>query len=232
MHLHSARNFSKRQRLLMYSTIFISPIAGLLSIIESVIIGSTPNQNKHIIVIPIIVALLSFFTGILNVIINYARYEELISEHRTFAAKFSSLVNNIRRQLNLEAEDRENAGDYLGWIAKNYDELFEMAPLIRENIIDKYVTIAKTKKIPIPEMNDDVTALNLINRNKNIPLEVDKTSINIPKIIDDFKNNEPPKRSQSHSIKKEENTLGNVIIDMNRYDDIRMKYELKRFMNQ
>jgi len=184
MHLHSAKMYLMRHRCLMYTSLVLSPIVTFILIVESTLIRPKYPDNH---VLSLIASALTLIVTITLSIVEFGGYKDLSDEHQTFAAKYMSLISNIRRQMDLDVQQREIATDYLAWIVKSYDELFEMSPLIKETFVKKYMELAKEKNLPIPEESlMEISAMQIINVDNTLPIIVTKKDIDIEKCISQY----------------------------------------------
>lgn len=136
MNIFSVKKNQLKYNILMYTSIIIGPISGVLSTVSN-----TDNS------ISILVTVFSFFSGVISAIIKFSEFGEKASSHKTAATKYSSLENNITRQLSLNRSDRVNAGEYLEWITTSYDELFSSSPFISDEIYYEWKIFSKENKI-------------------------------------------------------------------------------------
>ncbi len=96
MHLHEARKYSSRYNMLMYATIILGPLAGILS-------GLNIQQDIQLseIIMDATIALIGFSSGAIAGVVKWAKYDEQSNMHKNSAAKYTSLAGNIRRQMML-----------------------------------------------------------------------------------------------------------------------------------
>jgi hypothetical protein len=207
MHIKEAKSISFIYDLLMYSGIILGPIAGLLSAIGSIL---SPNTSPS--TLPIISGCVAFFSGIVVAITKYGKFEEKNSHHKIAASKYTSLESNIRRQLILYRDNRQNAEKYLEWIGNSFDDLFSASPLISDRIYDEYIKIARKKGLLVPD--DYVININNHKINESIREIQNVSSINI-----------------NTNLKKDE-VLNDIshFPDINKFSDNMMSYELQRMM--
>ena len=229
MHIKEAINVSFRYDLLMYSGILLGPIAGLLSAIGSIL---SPDDSPT--TLPIVSACLAFISGIVVAATKYGKFEEKSSHHKMAASKYTSLESNIRRQLILYRENRQNAAHYLEWIGNSFDDLFTGSPLVTTIIYNEYIKIAKEKGLVIPD--EYVININAHYKKKKISEIKDVSVINIntdlennDKVVDDKVVDD--KVVDDH-IK--ENIINNLshFPDINKFSDNMMNYELQRMMKK
>lgn len=270
MHTRSAKIFGRRYRHMTYLIGIINAVTTFLLIIDALYVRSFYPDSY---ILSLIAAGMTMLTTIIDTIVVFGGYQDLAEDHQTFAAKYTSLTSNIRRQLNLKFMYRENAPDYLSWIAKNYDELFEMAPLIRGNLIKEYTKIAEKKGLPIPEETlMEICAGDIVNRDTDVPFILHHPSVNINQRMGEYKDEtvinispQPEESEESSSplnvintspnwsprkngdtgssmsigtartprrkerkLYKSKPTSNKVIVDINKFDDQRMQFELNR----
>ena len=210
MNIFAARKSSFRYNLLMYSLLFFGPVSGILSTLIS------PDNKQQLKTIQIFITIFSFVSGVISAIIKFSKFEQKSSSHKNIASRYASLESNIRRQLSLHRKERVNAGNYLEWSSKLFDELFSTTPLLSDDIYDKWVIFAKENGLIIPEKfgqtieiidtpeSEDITVININNGDENIKQE----GINTIK----------RKRAEAH----------NSIINFDLSTDAAMQYELRR----
>jgi hypothetical protein len=221
MHIKEAINVSFRYDLLMYSGILLGPIAGLLSAIGSIL---SPDDSPT--TLPIVSACLAFISGIVVAATKYGKFEEKSSHHKMAASKYTSLESNIRRQLILYRENRQNAAQYLEWIGNSFDDLFTGSPLVTDIIYNEYIKIAKENGLVIPD--EYVININDHYKKKKINEIKDVSIININTDLEN-NNNVNDGKVDDH-IK--ENIINNLshFPDINKFSDNMMNYELQRMM--
>jgi hypothetical protein len=124
MHCEMAKNYATVYDRLMYCSIALGPFVGVIN---------TANQTfADPMVIPLLITIFSFLTGVLAGIIKFSDYEEKIASHKAAAGRYTSLANNARIQLNLERTDREDPKQYMVWYTTSYGGLFESSPILPE----------------------------------------------------------------------------------------------------
>jgi hypothetical protein len=203
MHIEVAQTSYKSYKKWMLLGIIIGPITGTLSSIGAII-----ESN---LIIPIIVSIMSFLSGIIVAIIKFGKFEELSSSNKNAAAKYTSLESNIRRQLSLYRKNRINPIKYMEWIETKFDELFSAAPLIPIEIYNKYIEFAKENGKIIPKKYN--TTIEINNNEQNIQQLTNTSEIEI-----NIQNKKQIKRS---------NTLSNRP-ELKIFNDGMMKYEIER----
>jgi hypothetical protein len=218
MHIHTAQKSYKIYNTYMYLSICVGPMVGVLSTIDSII--SDDSTSK---ITTMLITFLSFFSGILATIIKFGKFEEESSANKLAASRYLSLENNVRRQLSMFRKDRINAKSYVEWLSKSFDELFLASPLISNEINKIYLEKAEKKGIKMIRYDDNIEVSE--EYEKNI-----MNNMNSSKPILIRKNNESIEENKNQKLKKK--IKRNVsFIDVEKYDDSRMKYEMKRFLS-
>lgn len=133
MHIEASMSAKKWYNWLMYASIFLGPIGGIL---DSTI--RKDCNNKELTIIDATVKAFLFATGILATCVKFGNFENATILHKTIAMKYKSLSQNINRQLSLPEKDREIAGNYFSWITQMYNDLFDASPLVSDRIFNKY----------------------------------------------------------------------------------------------
>jgi hypothetical protein len=188
MSIATSKRNEMKYNVLMYISIVIGPLSGILSVFSE-------SQTTGM-----FVTVFSFMSGVISAVIKFSEFGEKAALYKTIAAKYSSLQNNINRQLSLNKEDRVNAGEYLEWISRSYDELFSATPLIPDDIYHKFVDNKVVN-------NEDYT-----KKNSDVKVESNKVEHQLNMTIENGEN----KFATSHSI------------DFGQYSDGKMRYELAR----
>lgn len=209
MHIEVAQKSYKSYKKYMILGIILGPLAGTLSSIGAIIESS--------LVIPIIVSIISFLSGIIIAIIKFGKFEELSSANKNAAAKYTSLESNVRRQLSLYRKNRINPIKYMEWLETKFDELFSSAPLIPTEIFNKYIQFAQENGTIIPKRYNTIIQINNEDDESNIDSIVDVSEIEINQHI--------PKHSPQ--IIRRVNTLSNIP-ELKIFNDGMMKYEIER----
>lgn len=176
-----AKKSSVRYNMMVYTSIGLGFMTGILSTILA------DYDSGYLLSIS------SFVSGSISTALKVSKLEQKSAQYKSYASKYNSLENNIRRQLSLEYKDRINAGKYLEWVCNSYDELFENCP-IPLTIHDKDEEEKQEKK--------------------EETVETEPIQIVVEKI---------PEAHVVEQLKPDESR-----IDLNRFSDNKMKYELGR----
>lgn len=226
MNIYAAKKTLRKYNILMYSSIIIGPISGVLSAVA----GKYEDYSDRL---NIIITIFGFLSGVVSALIKFSKLGDKSTSYKSVAAKYASLEGNIRRQLSLIREDRVNPGEYLEYISKSFDDLFTSAPLLSENIYQEWVSYASKNGLTIPKElgkmigdNDDENKIQKLCSLDKISINTDRKSeiMETPKfeiIIDKESTTKPLTPSKRENI-YQQNT------EFNEYSDGKMKYEMAR----
>jgi len=128
LHSNSARNASIKHGRAMYVAIALGPIAGVVASIGAVM---HPEENK---LFPVLEICLGFLSGIILGSIKVAKFDEKSTTHKIACAKYTSMISNIKFQLALPVESRDNPFEFMKWVENKYDELLLQSPLIDDKL--------------------------------------------------------------------------------------------------
>jgi hypothetical protein len=131
-----SRKEARKYNILQYIMLFLCPISGVLSSI----------QNQAVMVIIIIT---SFLTTGISSILKFSKFNQRATLYKSLGGKYSSLHLNIERQLNLQKEDRISAHTYFNWVCKEFDELYQLNPIIdgnKKDVEDVKIIVQKDDK--------------------------------------------------------------------------------------
>jgi len=219
MHINSATRDATIFSVLMYLTIIFPPLSALFATIQLM----TENEIFFIFVL-----IIGFTSSVVSAIVKFGKYQEKSTNHKSSAAQYASLGSNIRNQLSLYRKNRMDAGRYLQWVSKSFENLFVSSPLVDSGIYNEWIRIAKNNKLCVPKEYGSMT---------EIHTSVDFTGINVNSL------EHSPRRDQDHHsvhisppvpptspripISSGKN-IKSTPADLNRYDEEHMKYELSR----
>ena len=172
MNMFAAKKNEFRYNTLMYISIILGPITGILSAI---------NDSEVISVLQIFITVFSFMSGVISAVIKFSEFGEKSNLYKNIAAKYASLESNIKRQLNISREDRVKAGDYFDWISKSYDDLFSSSPLISDDIYQEWVKYTKENNLTIPKElgnanSKEINIPNSVTENHSVDVDLSKFS--------------------------------------------------------
>jgi hypothetical protein len=142
LHEYQSMKFNRVYNAIMYTTIVIGPIAGVIS-----------GIGKCDLTLNVIVSSFSFLSGVFASIVKFGKFDEKSNQHRTSSSKYGSLETNIRRQLLLSRKDRARCKEYLFWVSNSFDEIHSAAPILSIEIRENYKNRGKANIL----VNTDVT---------------------------------------------------------------------------
>lgn len=220
MHYYTAKKFNTLYHAFMYLNLILSPIAGTIAAVESIL-----NPSTSYLSIPI--AILSYISTIITAIIKFSKFNEKSDQHKLTSTKYSSIEQNIRNQLGLYRDDRPNAKLYYEWINRAYDDLFKSAPLLSNTVYRDYHKKNKSGIISLKSYDPFITVEKgykekivegMNNKEKiSVNLELKDTVI---QMNNDTESEAEPRRIDTYS----------PIADYNQYNEAQMKYEMARFI--
>ena len=135
LHHEIAQQNQKRYNYFMISAIIITPTSAIISSLGTLI---SNDMFEILCIFTLTSSMLSFISTILLGIVKFNKYEEYSQLHKSSYSKYFALEENIKRQLILYANDRIDANEYLNWLTKTFDELFDNSPDFDTNILKKY----------------------------------------------------------------------------------------------
>ncbi len=154
IHILEARTNNFMCNIFMHISICIGPVAGLFSALNTI------HSDK---IFAVIATFLSILSGIFMAIIKFGKFEEKGAMHKLASSKYSSLEDNIRKQLSYPRTYRISSKDFLNWISHSYDEIFTSSPLVSKKNYDKYTIEAKKRGLVLP---DEYGELIMIDENE------------------------------------------------------------------
>ena len=155
IHNHISRKYTNYNNKLMYLSICIGPLVGLL--MEICI------ETEELTVLPLVIIFISFINGIISSIIKFSNWNDKAYEHKSTASRFAALANNMKRQLAIERDYRENVSDYMTWLGGCYDKLYESSPIISESDKTFYDNINIDKEsLSLDKTSEEDVYLNVI----------------------------------------------------------------------
>lgn len=192
IHTTSERIYSS----LMISSIVLTPLSGIITSVGMMLCDDILDLQYYTCASTI----LSFVAGIIISITKFSKYDKTSQAHLTAASRYTSLENNIERQLFLDAKNRISAQKYLDWIIKNFDDLYTSSPVVKNDKLNKY-----SKFIDL--YNDEITDSHEV-----------KTTTD--------EKHDPIKRVSLSKIKNDKNNKSSIFTthqDLLKYDDELMK---------
>lgn len=147
IHMRTAKLYTQRHKRYMWCSVISPNIAGLFTII-TVVQGNSPEQSMYYQIISII---FSFVSALMSIVVEFGDYGRKAEDEKRAANKYTGLAGNIQRQLNLYRNDRQDGSDYIEWISKNFEDLQDSSPLLKESILIEYAKISRGSGIVVPE---------------------------------------------------------------------------------
>jgi hypothetical protein len=124
---------------------FRSNIINIPVIILSSVIGLLTGMNIQNDDMFIILSTGSIFVSVIKSIDSYFQLQKRSEGHRICSLQFSQIFNKIQIELSLSRDQRQNPKDMLALIKTDLKNLFDIAPLIDGDIIDKYNSLYKNE---------------------------------------------------------------------------------------
>ena len=217
MHINEAQKIKKTYNILIFLGIFIGPLSGLLSGINSIIY---PDED---VTLPILSAILSISSGCILSIIKFGKYDETSIANKQAAARYTGIENSVRRQLGLYRKDRTPPEEYMKWLETKFEELFISAPILPTDAYSEYSKTANELGIKVPNQY-----LNTIKINNNYEDKTEQILINIDE--NNSSENKKPKSLSNEKIVVERSKDMAVFPELNQYSDKMLEYEIKRMM--
>jgi len=150
MHSQASRYFTKRFQWIGITAIIVNALATA---------GDIPyvtNCQQDLNWIKIIAIILGFLVTIAMAFQQFKDYGARSSKHTTSEANYAALYDHIQQQLRKNSRDRQDANDYVEWIAKELNDLKGASPLIPPGILIQYRQIVQGKNIADPEGVDEI----------------------------------------------------------------------------
>jgi|UniRef100_A0A6C0IZH9 hypothetical protein len=226
MHLNEAQKNKKKYNVLMILGIFLGPIGGIFSAINSIL---NPDEDP---VLPILSCLFGFAAGCIITIIRFGKYDETIVANKQAAARYTGIESSVRRQLSLYRKDRVQANQYMKWLESKYEELFLSAPLLPSAAYEEYEILAKSIGIEIPNQYFDTIKINSEYEDKIVIDLSNKEDIKINIVESQSPEDNSEEQVQEVLSQKEIKRSAGManFPELNQYSDKMLQYELKRMM--
>ena len=108
---------------LMLSIIIIAPSTGLISGV-----GSVYKHYENLFLLSS--SFLNILSGIILSIVKFNKYDELSSEHKNSAMRYTYLEHNIEQQLALPKTDRIEAVKYINYLNDEFSLIYTSSPFV------------------------------------------------------------------------------------------------------
>ena len=138
LHREAYYKFSNKNTCFSLPVIVLSALSGSLQFLSK----GYPEIEAHIITGT---AGLSIVVSIISSVSSYLKLGEMKSKHETAQISWQAFHNTLKHELSLRRTIRQPATEFLSATKTSYDRLFEISPIIEQELITK--TKKKIKKI-------------------------------------------------------------------------------------
>ncbi len=157
---------------------FRSNIINIPVIVLSSVIGLATGMNIQSDDMYIILSVGSIFVSVIKSIDSYFQLQKRAEGHRLCGLTFSQISKKIQIELSLAREQRQNPKDMLGLIKTDLKNLFDIAPIIDPDIVEKYNTLYKNETgVSKPPITNGLTKVKI-----NTPVLVGEAEISVSKL--------------------------------------------------
>lgn len=155
---------------------FRSNIINIPVIVLSSVIGLATGMNIQSDDMYIILSVGSIFVSVIKSIDSYFQLQKRAEGHRLCGLTFSQISKKIQIELSLSREQRQNPKDMLGLIKTDLKNLFDIAPIIDPDIVEKYNILYKNETgVSKPPITNGLTHVKINNPASDIALK--KTAV-------------------------------------------------------
>jgi len=147
-------------------------------IVLSSVIGFTTGIKIEYEDINIVLGIASVFVGVIKSLDSYFQLAQRSERHRLVSLQYGQLCRKLAVELALERDVRENAKDMLTMIRTDIKNLEEIAPIIPDDVIEKYkLKYPKVdgENIKRPALTNGLTEV-VINKPENYVVKADLVS--------------------------------------------------------
>jgi len=145
---------------------FRSNIINIPVIVLSSVIGLATGMNIQSDDMYIILSAGSIFVSVIKSIDSYFQLQKRAEGHRICSLQFSQIFKRIQIELSLQRDMRTNPKDMLALIKTDLKNLFDIAPLIDEDIIQKYNNLYKSESgVSKPPITNGLTHIQVADEN-------------------------------------------------------------------
>lgn len=157
---------------------FRSNIINIPVIVLSSVIGLATGMNIQSDDMYIILSVGSIFVSVIKSIDSYFQLQKRAEGHRLCGLTFSQISKKIQIELSLAREQRQNPKDMLGLIKTDLKNLFDIAPIIDPDIVEKYNILYKNETgVSKPPITNGLTKVKINN-----PVLVGEAEISVSKL--------------------------------------------------
>jgi hypothetical protein len=151
---------------------FRSNIINIPVIVLSSVIGLLTGMNIQNDDMFIILSTGSIFVSVIKSIDSYFQLQKRAEGHRICSLQFQQIFNKIQIELSLVRGQRQNPKDMLALIKTDLKNLFDIAPLLDADVIDKYNSLYKAETgVSKPPITNGLTHIHISSEN---PYETQK----------------------------------------------------------
>lgn len=154
---------------------FRSNIINIPVIVLSSVIGLLTGMNIQNDDMFIILSTGSIFVSVIKSIDSYFQLQKRAEGHRICSLQFQQIFNKIQIELSLVREQRQNPKDMLALIKTDLKNLFDIAPLLDGDVIDKYNSLYKAETgVSKPPITNGLTHIKISEEDAKNPYETQK----------------------------------------------------------
>ena len=154
---------------------FRSNIINIPVIVLSSVIGLLTGMNIQNDDMFIILSTGSIFVSVIKSIDSYFQLQKRSEGHRICSLQFQQIFNKIQIELSLVREQRQNPKDMLALIKTDLKNLFDIAPLLDADVIDKYNSLYKAETgVSKPPITNGLTHIKISEEDAKNPYETQK----------------------------------------------------------
>ena len=157
---------------------FRSNVINIPVIVLSSAIGLATGMNIQSDEMYIILSVGSIFVSVIKSIDSYFQLQKRAEGHRLCGLTFSQISKKIQIELSLAREQRKNPKEMLGLIKTDLKNLFDIAPDIDHDIVEKYNTLYKNETdVSKPPITNGLTKVKI-----NTPVLVGQAENSVSKL--------------------------------------------------
>jgi hypothetical protein len=174
MHAQAARKFNRLYNWIGITAIIANVVATGLNVPYVVQCTDEYGWSK---ILALIIA------AIVTAIMSYQQFRDFgdtKAQHIQSEANYGALYDTIKSQLERNANDRQNADDFIEWITKQFGDLKSSSPLIPIGILDTYRRMMAGRNFADPEGIDDI----VINRDDDLSSSQSSNSSNSDDLVE------------------------------------------------
>jgi hypothetical protein len=225
MHMLTSNQYARKFKISTNLSLFL-PVLSAVFTATSLVLW-TDQKDTYSTVCSVMAICCSAAAGYVASVIKNSRYQHLSHKHKEGVSGYSSLENNIRRQLALPRHNRVNPSAYIAWLSHKKEDLWTEYPTIPQFIKTRYrkltgLDVDKQTEIII---NIDSSTGSRRNKSRTNSEDNDKNPLEeVP--AKKF----PVSEGLHHSFKESSQVLPEhyPVEEKKRFSDGMMEYEMKR----